>query len=209
MVHQNYTYLGVDDHNITHGRVYGVLTDGELSYAILSPPSLSKRDDGDVYEETKCSSTACNININVVSFLYNTLAPFTSFLDTSSNITLQNISSAIKNYSSDACGYGVLDLASLNDDKWNIAISAFSAADGCGTSATEEEIQCAMTQAITAEQNHKMVAYCVRLDHAGTWNTDVRIQRRRDRPFPGIWNMPCDDVNEDLPVNDYCVAWAI
>lgn len=205
-VHQSFTYLGVDDHNITRGRVYGVLTDDELSFDVLTPTDLSKREDGDVWEETKCSSTACTINFHVVQFLHNTLDSVASFMDTS-NTTLEYISSTTKDYSkSDACGSGVLDLAAFNGEDWNVAVAVYSNALDCDTTASAEQINCAMSQAIIEEENHKMMAYCVRLDHSGTWNADIRIQRHWDHPYPSIWNMPCDRLNDDIPVNNYCIA---
>ncbi|CAI4937058.1 Killer toxin KHR [Saccharomyces cerevisiae] len=161
---------------------------------------LEKRDDGDEWYTAACNWFYNSFHVKELSFLYNLADSVNSFI-ADLTTTINNISNSIKDGSKkNSCGSSDVYVLTKDGGQWEFAWSVFkdAGAKNCDTTASASEIAYILRNCINdSEYEHKM-AMCIRMDHSGTWNVDVRLQRSWSRAYANIWDMPCGDLQTSV-----------
>ncbi|CCE65982.1 hypothetical protein TPHA_0O00100 [Tetrapisispora phaffii CBS 4417] len=120
---------------------------------------------------------------------------------------MSNFASAIKGGSQKKeCGSSDVYVLTKDGGNWEVAWSTWTSGSNCDTTASWQEIGWVLKNAVNDEEYNRKMAFCVRLDHGGTWHADVRVQRSWNRPYGNIWDMPCGDLQQAYTVTNECAV---
>lgn len=200
------------ENNVTLSKIdnivlFNMTNSSNKSVSDISEPTeqMTKRDDEDNWYSSFCKSKQCNVTAATVTYLYNLVDSANSFL---ANLlqSMQIISEYVKKDSpKQGCGSDTVWIATRDGGEWQLAISIYTTGSNCDTTASKDDIRCALEYAVSDEEFHHKMAFCVRLDHGGTWHADCRFQRSWNPPFPNIWDMQClSDNNLNYPYDKGC-----
>lgn len=176
-----------------------------LPTSIEDKKKLRRRDDGDSWFSTFCSSAKCNINIRTVTYMYNLLNAVNSLIADLLQ-SMQIVTSYVKKDSQKkSCSSDTTWVTTRDGGEWQTAISIYTTGENCDATASEDDIRRALEYAVADEEFHNKMAFCVRLDHSSTWHADVRFQRSWNPPFSNIWEMEClSDNNRSYTYDTGC-----
>ena len=143
-----------------------------------------------------CKSKRCKIIVGIATYLYDMMDSINSFISKLIQTTRYIVDDTKKYKRTGDCGSGVLWETNRDGDEWQVAISIFTGGKDCDTAASEKEIRRALECAVSDKEFHNKLAFCVRMDHGGTWHADVRFQRGWNMPYDNIWTIECRSDND-------------
>lgn len=190
------------ENNITLSKIDNIMllnmtnsSNGSISDINNLINEMTSRDDGDSWYSSFGKTKKCNVTTTTATYLDNLLDFVNSFI---ANLvqSMQIISKYVKKDNlKQECGSDTIWIVTRDGIEWQLAISIYTTGSNCDTTASEDDIRCALEYAVSDEEFHHKMAFCVRLDHGGTWHADCRFQRSWNPPFSNIWDMTCFSEN--------------
>lgn len=170
----------------------------------VNTTGLLRGDYGDTWFWAFCKARFSDINVEVLSMVYNLVDNGNSFL-ADLTTTMTNLGWSIKQGSQKKdCGSSDVYVLTKDNGQWEVAWSTWTTGSNCDTTASYQTISYALRNAVNDEEYNRKMGFCVRMDHGGTWHADVRVQRAWNRPYTNIWNMPCTDLQQSYTLTDDC-----
>ncbi|CCF60368.1 hypothetical protein KAFR_0K00140 [Kazachstania africana CBS 2517] len=175
------------------------MTDSSLDGA------YGKRDD--VEYESQCTRKICGMNVKSLAKYYNLAAAtfdFTSNVYTVASDIVDRIVAAFKKDKEECSGFTLENIIIDPYVSWNAFVSTYTTGKNCDTTAKDENIKCAVRTALEAEHNHQKTAFCLHIDHGGTFNMDIRIIAKTSVAMVDPWRLPCATIGDDWTKTSDC-----
>ncbi|SMN21363.1 similar to Kazachstania africana KAFR_0K00140 hypothetical protein [Maudiozyma saulgeensis] len=164
-----------------------------------------KRDE--VQYNSRCDRKICGLNVKSLAKFYNTAASVFDFSNNAYSVVSSIIDRIVNTFKSDKKRCEGFELDNIILDplvSWNAYVSTYTTGKNCDTTATADQLKCALKTALESEHNHQKTAFCIHIDHGGSFNMDVRFVATLSGTHNAPWSLPCSEVGDDWTWTSDC-----
>lgn len=186
---------------ISISNAINVAVDGSVE----TPADLQYKRNQETGESTLCRAKFCGVEVRTWSRLYNGAVSSTTLMANLNSCIAQWVAWAVHgNDGKKYCGSQEFTNIFLDGQEgWSLFVKTWSTNSNCDTTASEENLTCAVRASVSSMHNHGKTAFCVTYSHGGSWRAELRVVANDawSRYYP--WSIDCPSVDtNNMGIND-------